>query len=216
MFSNVKLNRFWFKKNITKKSFGYSHHSAKCSVYTSFKFRVLSLLAVVTLSNASFFFFFQAPFPPCFCTALFLLNHILFITFDWIQHHFRQKKHTFATTSTQDDIFQVCYSKYQPIGATFRGTIYSNTNYTVYFRPVRCNILIHCVWFVFGLYIPLFWLPWIGLSWLWVLWVWLSWITFIQPFTIFFLVILRIRLFALLRFILSPFSARNYFSVAVP
>jgi len=89
-----------------------------------------------------FYFFFSH----CFCTALFLLNHTLFITINWIQHHFRQKKHTFATTSTQDDIFQVCYSKYQPIGATFRGTIYSNTNYTVYFRPVRCNILIHCVW----------------------------------------------------------------------
>ncbi|KAF1807615.1 hypothetical protein FB192DRAFT_1356598, partial [Mucor lusitanicus] len=41
-----------------------------------------------------------------------------------------------------------------------------------------------CIWFVFGLYIPLLWLPWI----------WLSWITlFIQPFTAFFLVILCIR-----------------------
>jgi hypothetical protein len=159
MFTNVKLYRFWFKKIITKKSFGYSHHGAKCSVYTSFKFCVLSLLAAVTLKNAYFFFFFQAPSLHCFCTALFLLNHILFITIDWIQHHFRQKKHAFTTTSTQDDTFQVCYSRYQPIRAIFCGTIYSNTNnyYAVYFRPVRCNILI-----VFGLYLVCILSPFFG------------------------------------------------------
>ena len=151
MFSNVKLYRYWFKKIIAKKSVGYSHHSAKCSLYTSFRFRVLCAATAYWLQSptaATRFFLFYF-FSHYFCTALFLLNHILFITFDWIQYHFRQKKHTFATTSTQDDMFQVCYSRYQPIGATFRVTIYSNPNYTVYFRPVCYNILL----FVYGLYL---------------------------------------------------------------
>ena len=178
----------------SKKSFGYSHHSAKCSLYTSFKFCVLCAAAAYWLQSplaTRFFFilFFSRPRFHCFCTALFLLNHILFITIHWIQHHFRKKKHTFATTGTRDDTFQVCYSRYQLIKATFRGTLYSNTNYTVYFsRPVHYDIILVLFGlFVFGLYIPLFWLPWIRLS-----WIRLPWITFIQPFTAFFLVILCI------------------------
>ena len=149
MLSNVKLYRYWFKKIISKKSLGYSHHSAKCSLYTSFKFRVLCAAAAYCLQSplaTRFFFIFF--FSHCFCTALFLLNHTLFITIDWIQHQFRQKKHAFTTTSTQDDTFQFCYSRYQPIRAIFCGTIYSNTNYTVYFRPARYDIL-----FLFGLYL---------------------------------------------------------------
>ena len=151
MFTNVKLYRFWFKKIIAKKSFGYSHHSAKCSVYTSFRFRVLCAAAAYWLQSpsATRFFLFIFFFLHCFCTALFLLNHILFITFDWIQHYFRQKKHAFANNNTQDDTFQVCYSRYQLKKATFRGILYSNTNYTVYFRPVCYNILL----FLFGLYL---------------------------------------------------------------
>ncbi|KAF1797802.1 hypothetical protein FB192DRAFT_1396168 [Mucor lusitanicus] len=48
---------------------------------------------------------------------------------------------------------------------------------TTSFKFATASLLqyIDCVWFVFGLYIPLLWLP---------------WITFIQPFTAFFLVIL--------------------------
>ena len=138
------------KNSLQKKSFGYSHYSAKYLLYTSFKFRVLCAAAANWLQSpfaTRFYFFFF--FSHCFCTALFLLNHILFITIDWIQHHFRQKKHVFATTSTQDDTLEVCYSRYQSIRAMFRGTIYRNTNYRVYFRPVCCNNIL----IVFGLYL---------------------------------------------------------------
>ena len=128
-----------------------------------------------------FFFisFFSRPRFHCFCTALFLLNPTLFITINWIQHHFCQKKHAFATTSTQNDIFQVCYSRYQPIRATFRVTIYGNTNYTVYFWPVCYNILL----FVYGLYLVCIF-PFFGCHGL----------HSFNPFTTFFLVILCILL----------------------
>ena len=100
-----------------------------------------------------FILFFSRPRFHCFCTALFLLNHILFITVDWIQYHFCQKKRAFATTSTRDDTFQVCYSRYQPIRVIFRGTICRITNYTVFFRPVRRNNIL----IVFGLYLVCIW-----------------------------------------------------------
>ena len=154
MFSNVKLYRYRFKKTIAKKIIWVQ--SPQCKMFIVHVIQIpcalccASLLTAVTLSNAFFFlfYFFSRPRFHCFCTALFLLNHTLFITINWIQHHFCQKKHAFATTSTQDDTFQVCYSRYQPIRATFGITIYRNTNYTVYFRPVRCDIFI-----VFGLYL---------------------------------------------------------------
>ena len=169
------------KKSLQKKSLGYSHHSAKCSLYTSFKFRVLCAAAAYWLQSPSatrFFFIFF--FSHCFCTALFLLNHILFITINGVQHHVCQKKHAFATTSTQDDTFEVCYSRYQPIRSTFlRVTIYGNTNYTVYFRPVCYNILL----FVFGLYLVCIF-PFFGCDGL----------HSFNPFTTFFLVILCILL----------------------
>ena len=168
------------KNSLQKKSFRYSHRSAKCSLYTSFKFCVLCAAAAYWLQSPSatrFYFLFF--FSHCFCTALFLLNHILFITIDWIQHHFCQTKRVFTSTNTEDNTFKVCYSRYQPIRATFGSTIYSNTNYTVYFRPVRYNILI----VVFGLYLVCIF-PFFGCDGL----------HSFNPFTTFFLVILCILL----------------------
>ena len=189
-------------------------HSPQCKMFIGHVIQILralccgSLLTAVTLSNAFLFFIFF--FSHCFCTALFLLNHILFITIDWIQWHFCPKKRSFATTSTQDDTLEVCYSRYQPIGATFRGTIYSNTNYTVYFRPVRCNMLI-----VSGLYLvcifPFFDCHGFGYH--------VFGCHGLHSFNLLLLSFSWYCAFVSLHycdFFFPPFSARNYFSVAAP